>query len=67
MHLTIELLEKLWYSFQVSMDLWLIYFGLISIKNKWKKKAFSVENSTEKEHVCRNKINHHQEMTLIKT
>ena len=37
---------------------------VFSIKNKWKEKAFSADNSTEKEHVCRNKVNHHQEMAL---
>ena len=48
----------------MSMDLWLIYCGLISIKNNWKEKAFSIENSAEKECVFRKKGNHHQEMTL---
>ena len=64
MHLPIEILVKWLYSFQMMMDLWLIDCGLISIKNKWKEKAFSVENPTETERGCRNKVNHHQQMTL---
>ena len=35
-----------------------------SVSKQIDGKAFSVENSTEKERVCRNKINHHQEMIL---
>ena len=48
------------------MDHWLIHCSLKSIKNKWYGKAFSVENSAQKEHVyvCRNKVYHLQEMTL---
>ena len=46
------------------MDRWLIHCNLISMKNKWKGKAFPVENSVEKECVCRNKVYHLQEMTL---
>ena len=34
------------------MDHWLIHCSLTSIKNKWYGKAFSVENSAEKEHVA---------------
>ena len=48
----------------MTMGLWLIHCSLISIKSKWKGKAFSVENSAEKERVCRNKVYQLQEMTL---
>ena len=46
------------------MDRWLIHCSLLCIKNKWKGKAFSVENSAEKERVYRNEVYHLQEMTL---
>ena len=33
-------------------------------QNKWKGKAFLVENLAEKKRMCRNKVYHLQEMTL---
>ena len=39
------------YSFQMTMDRWLIHCSLLSIKNKWMGKALSVENSAER-NVC---------------
>ena len=48
----------------MTMNCGLIHCSLISIKNKWKGKVFSVENSAEKERVCRNKVYHLRETTL---
>ena len=52
MHSPTEILVKKWYSFQVTMDLWLIYCGLHFQKQMEGESVFTVENSTEKECVC---------------